>query len=134
VTLAARLREVLGAHPEVECAVLFGSQARGTAGPRSDVDVAVRLIGGGRPRRELANDLERAAGRTLDLLDLDAAPPLARFEIARDGVVLVERRPFAWADFRARAMLDWWDFAPLARRMWAGPISRLQERAARGPA
>jgi hypothetical protein len=68
----------------------------------------------------------------VDLVPLDESPPLLRFEIARDGKVLVERKPHAWSDFRARAMLDWWDWAPIARRIHAAAATRLEKRLGRG--
>jgi predicted nucleotidyltransferase len=39
--LIRRARGVLEGHPDVHDAYLFGSHARGTAGPLSDVDLAV---------------------------------------------------------------------------------------------
>ena len=35
------VRSVLRQHPEIECATLFGSRAKGTHTPRSDVDLAL---------------------------------------------------------------------------------------------
>jgi predicted nucleotidyltransferase len=129
-----RLVKALAQMPEVELAVLFGSAARGEGQRRSDLDVAVRLKGGsapGLPRLQVS--LARATGREVDLVSLDASPPLLRFEIARDGVVLLERTPHAWADFRARAMIDWWDWAPIARRIHAALLARLRHRVGDGP-
>ncbi|MBI4699569.1 MAG: nucleotidyltransferase domain-containing protein [Deltaproteobacteria bacterium] len=114
---------------EVDLAVIFGSTARGTAQPGADVDLALRLQGGSSAHlASLAVALERALGRPVDALDIDRAPPLLRFEIARSGRVLVERIAHGWADFRARAMLDWWDWAPTARRIHRRAVSRLPRR------
>lgn len=115
-------------------AVLFGSAARGGERASSDLDVGVQLEPRGPSLASLAVALSRAAGREVDLVSLDEAPPLLRFEIAREGVVLVERKPFAWADFRARAMIDWWDWAPTARIMHAAALARMREGLASGPA
>lgn len=119
----------------VELAVLFGSAARGDERDDSDVDVGLRF-GEDAPdaRRRAQAALSRAAGRAVDVVDLDGSPPLLRFEIARDGVVLLERRTHAWSDFKARAMIDWWDWAPTARWLHRRAIDRLKEKAARGPA
>ena len=127
--LLERLKEVLEGLPGVRLAAAFGSVARGQAQARSDVDLAV-VLEPDTPDQRLAIEaiLERAAGRPLDLIHLDAAPPLLRFEIARDGVLLIERRPHEWADFRARAMLDWWDWAPLSRMIADAAIRRLREK------
>ncbi len=84
--------------------------------------------------RAAVNPARAPPARPVDLVLLDDAPPLRRFEIARGGQVLVERVPHAWADFRARAMIDWWDWAPTARAMHRVMAERLREEAAGGPA
>ena len=133
--LEAPLIKALEEFPEVELAVIFGSTARGEATRGSDVDVGVQLKDKSLQvlsRMEVL--LARAVGREVDVVPMDESPPLLRFEIARDGKLLVERKPHAWADFRARAMVDWWDWAPLARRIHSAAASRLKERMGRGPA
>lgn len=111
---------------------LFGSTARGAGTGHSDVDIAV-LLDEVSARHGVEAALGRAAGRTVDLIDLETAPPQLRFEIARDGRLLVERRPHAWADFRARAMIDWWDWAPTARMIHGAAAKRLREQLGHGP-
>ncbi|MGE4506073.1 MAG: nucleotidyltransferase domain-containing protein [Desulfovibrionaceae bacterium] len=96
----ALLREVFARHPRVDKVVLFGSRAKGTARPSSDVDLAVT----GSATTPLAMDLEALA------LDLDELPLPYRFDlvsldgirrqplaehIGRVGVVLYERGPEA---------------------------------------
>ena len=125
------LRKTLEAQPAVRLAVLFGSMARGRSSARSDVDLALRLVrDDAAARREVVAAAGRATGREIDVVDLDAAPPLLRFQIARDGVVLVEREPRLWTRFKARAMVDWWDWAPTARRIHAAYVRRLREQTA----
>ncbi|HVS14900.1 MAG TPA: nucleotidyltransferase domain-containing protein [Thermoanaerobaculia bacterium] len=133
-SIADRIREALAGLPEVELAALFGSAARDRARPDSDVDVGL-VVDDPSPERfaEISARLHRALGRDIDLVDLSAAPPLLRFELARDGVPLVERRPYRWADFRAQAMLDWWDWEPYARRLHDAAIARLRQKVSHGP-
>ena len=126
------LKRALEATPEVRLAVLFGSAARRHEGARSDLDVGVLFDKGHDANPALEVALSRASGRRVDLVRLDEAPPLLRFEIARDGRPLVERAPHAWADFRARAMIDWWDWAPTARMVYAAAVRRLRERTGLG--
>jgi uncharacterized protein len=128
--LAAALRDVRG----VRLAVLFGSAARGKGTPRSDLDVGVLLDEDAPGLGALAVSLSRAAGREVDLVLLAEAPPLLRFEVARDGVVILASTPHAWADFKARAMVDWWDWAPTARMIHARALARLREGLAHGQA
>jgi uncharacterized protein len=134
MAVAATLRAVLEQVPAVRLAVLFGSAATGTERPGSDLDVGVSVAPGAERSPSIGVALERAAGRPVDLIWLDQAPPLLRFEIARDGVLLVERVPHGWADFRAHAMIDWWDWAPTARMMHRVAAARLKDEARRGPA
>jgi len=126
------LAEALAAESDVRLAVLFGSEARGDAGVASDLDVAVAGPDAS-AIPALALKLTRATGRQVDLIELGTAPPLLRFQIARDGRVLVERQPHLWSDFKARAMVDWWDWAPIARRFHAAAAARLHEQVTRGP-
>jgi len=128
-----RLRRTLEQIPEVRLAVLFGSAARPALRPGSDVDLGIRLKPGiDRDAVRLSVALEREIGRSVDLVWLDRAPPLLRFEIACDGVVLIDRDAHGWADFRAHAMIDWWDWAPTAQMMHKTMAARLSQEARRG--
>ena len=126
------LRGVLEATPGIRLAVIFGSTARGVGRETSDLDVGVLFERGSRPAGSLEVALSRATHRRVDLVFLDEAPPLLRFEIARDGRTLVEKVPHSWTDFKARAMIDWWDWAPLARRLQAAAVRRVREGAGHG--
>ena len=128
-----KLRRVLEAEPRVRLAVLFGSAAKRALRSRSDIDVGVSFGGGDERAQDLSVAVSRATGRPVDLVLLDSAPPLLRLEIARDGSVLVEREPHLWAEFRAHAMIDWWDWAPTARIVHDAMSRRLREEASRGP-
>jgi predicted nucleotidyltransferase len=84
---------------------------------QSDADVAVGLAAGvsldARETGALVADLERAAGRTVDLVFLHEAPPALAYRIFRDGLTLVERDHRAFADRKARAILEYLDFRPI---------------------
>jgi predicted nucleotidyltransferase len=130
-----RLRERLADLPDVRLAAVFGSVARGEERPGSDLDLALLLDGDSLPRRwEVEAALGREAGRETDFVYLNEAPPLLRFEIARDGVLLLERNPGDWADFRAQAMIDWWDWAPTAKMITDTILRRQKEKLERGQA
>jgi predicted nucleotidyltransferase len=116
--LLATLSRALAGRAEVELALLFGSTARGQAGPGSDVDVAVRgLAGDAVDRLGLAADLSAAARCEVDLVDLDEASyPMLR-ALLRDAIVLHEGRPGAGADWRTRAILETETDRPWFERM-----------------
>lgn len=128
-----RLKRQAAVWPELKLAVLFGSTARGQARPKSDVDLGV-LLDPYSPelRFQVEAELGRAAGRPVDVVLLDDAPPLLRFEIAREGVLLFQREDHRWTDFKTKAMVDWWDWAPTHRMIAAGVVRRLRERIADG--
>jgi predicted nucleotidyltransferase len=84
--LAARLRSFFQDRSRVELAYLFGSAARGTTGPLSDVDVAIRFsTDEGRTldeRLKLHDALCRYLGSDrVDLVDLDDASPVLRYNV-----------------------------------------------------
>lgn len=121
-----QLRRVLETDEHIAYALVFGSAARGALRPGSDVDVAVALREGA-PRDVhalglLAARLESAAGRAVDLVLLDEAPPAVAYRVFRDGRVLVERDRAALVARKARAILDYLDFKPIEARCAAGVL------------
>jgi predicted nucleotidyltransferase len=120
--------------PDIELAVVFGSIAQGRARRESDVDVGVLGDLSNARLSTLAVHLSRVARRQVDLIALDQAPPLLRFEVARTGQLLFERQPSLWTNFKVRAMVDWWDWAPYARRFAAAAAVRLRAGADDGAA
>jgi predicted nucleotidyltransferase len=118
----------------VVAAMLIGSQARGTPGPLSDVDIAVWHDEGLDPasRLRLQLKLVSAASRALgtdeiDIVMLNKAPPLLRQRAVRDARLLVEPDPIARVRLDARALLDYLDTKPLRAEMSRGLRKRIQE-------
>lgn len=110
--------EVCGSQPDVAAVYLFGSVARGAAGPGSDVDVAVlfarnpaALLAG--PRFSLEGDLERALGRPVDLVVLNDAPVDLRTRVLRDGRILIDRDRSARIAFEVRTRNEAFDLQPI---------------------
>jgi len=121
------LRQVLADDPRVDYALLFGSSARGSAHRGSDLDVAVGLRSRARlePRElgDLVSRLEHAAGRAVDLLLLDEAPPAVAYRVFRDGLVIVEHDHRALVARKTRAILEYLDFRPLEELAARGVLS-----------
>ncbi|HME72574.1 MAG TPA: nucleotidyltransferase domain-containing protein [Myxococcota bacterium] len=71
--------KLLADDPRLAYAVVFGSAGRTQLGPNSDLDVALELSAGSTlgtlEMGALAARLEEAAGRPVDLVLLDEAPP-----------------------------------------------------------
>jgi len=111
--LLARLRSFFAARQRVELAYLFGSTARGTTGPLSDVDVAIRFSPDGArsldERLKLQDALCRELGSDrIDLVDLDDASPVLRYNVIRDGVTLKGENDVR-VPFEVRVMSEYFD-------------------------
>jgi uncharacterized protein len=105
-----RVKEYLAARQEVAFAFLYGSQAKGTATRRSDVDIAVYFF----PRErhpveiegeffypaegEIWGDLERLLGKEVELLVLNRVPATVAASAIK-GVPLLIRDWNLYLDF-----------------------------------
>jgi predicted nucleotidyltransferase len=76
--------------PTLLAVYLFGSHAQGTAGPTSDLDLAVLVEGKLDPLRawELAQELAAQVGCEVDLLDLRAASTVMQYQVITTGMRL----------------------------------------------
>ena len=82
--------KVLKAHGAERIAI-FGSYARGEAGPKSDIDILVRFA---RPRSliqlvTIEDELRQALHRNVDLLTEKAVSPFLRDAVRHDEVVIL---------------------------------------------
>jgi predicted nucleotidyltransferase len=87
--------------------VLFGSQVSGITHPQSDVDFAflpekrMSLIEIAKMQIVFSQRLKL---KNLELVDLRAAPPLLLKQIAKKSVLLYEKEPFLFANFKIYAL------------------------------
>jgi predicted nucleotidyltransferase len=128
------LAELFQRQPDVVAAYLFGSQARGAAGPLSDVDLAVWLDGRPEPGRRLCRQLA-LSGEVASLLGTDevevvilnGAPPLLAQRVIRDGELLAERDAPARIRLETDAVIRYLDTIPLREELGRGLERRLAE-------
>ncbi len=102
--LLSALRGALRTEHNVRFALLFGSAARGTDAPGSDIDVLVALRDPDLERVvELATKLTAETGRRVDVVRLEAAESEPSFlaDVIADGRVLVDREQL-WPRLRSR--------------------------------
>lgn len=103
-------------------AYVFGSVARGTQRPGSDVDIGVLLAD--RPDSlaaldrvaELQDRLADLLRREVDLVVLNGASPDFLHRVLMDRELLVDVDPERRIEFEIRARNDWFDLAPLLER------------------
>ena len=128
------VREVLTAQP-VQLGVLFGSQASGTAGSHSDIDIAVEFdpsVADDYQHRALLSivvALSQALDTDdLDLVDLDTVRPTVGLSALQDATVLVgddSRREQLLSEFERRAETP---TADQRRDRFDAALERLEER------
>jgi hypothetical protein len=129
--VVAALIETLAAQPDVVAAYLFGSAARGTAGPLSDLDVG--LLAGDRHRAQAACERTTdALGRALrtsriDVVSLASAPMPLRYHVVRDGSLVLCRDAAVVERFVTDTVLQYLDFKPLRDRAFQTMRSAILE-------
>ncbi|HEY4688837.1 MAG TPA: nucleotidyltransferase domain-containing protein [Anaerolineae bacterium] len=113
------LREACAKY-DIALAYLYGSQARGSAGPLSDIDVAILF----RPevsRPDRGDRLFHLTGELMSIFrrsdvfvaDLDTASPLLRHRVYRDGQLLYCSDDRLRVKFAIEALRDYEDTRPL---------------------
>ncbi len=125
-TSAEQIAKALAGRTDVRLALLFGSEARGTAGPNSDVDIAIDAPGA--DTLELCVLFAEAVGRDVDVVRLeDAGIPLLP-KLIRDGIVVHEGAKGAGAIWRSRALATIETDGPWYARMRDAWLSRVREK------
>lgn len=131
--IADRVRAALEPLDDIAVAVLFGSRAKGTARPNSDLDVAL-IPSTDDPHRRLRL-LQRAAAELAslvpsdraDVVFLDEAPVLLRQRVMEHGKLVLVRDEAPWKRLRVKTMREWGDMEPYRKRYMAAQRRRLME-------
>ncbi|HEX3551602.1 MAG TPA: nucleotidyltransferase domain-containing protein [Thermoanaerobaculia bacterium] len=114
--------------PGISVLAVFGSRARGTHRPDSDLDVAVLPASpDSRARRHLQADVavalaDLAPEGRVDVVLLDEVDDVLRQRIMETGRVLLNRDNEAWKELRIRTMREYGD------REWARRLYREAQR------
>lgn len=113
-----QVRDVLRAHSGITLAILFGSMADGTAGPESDLDLAVYA---GRPitaeeKIRLIEELALQIGRPVDLVDMKTAGLPVMEQIFAKGRRIIGSNSLS-AALLTRYQIDRADFLPIRQRV-----------------
>jgi uncharacterized protein len=111
------LRKILAAIPGIRVAILFGSQAAGTAGPASDVDVAILLDApmSAEQKQRIIEAVSSEMGCPVDVVDLYGAPEPVLGEALKGEKLLGDKA--AYAQLMSRHVFNVADFLPLRQRL-----------------
>ena len=104
----------------IVAAYVFGSIARGTATPLSDIDVAL-LLDPGAAAADVCGRITDALSRRfgtdrIDVVTLDRAPTPLAYRVIREGRLIICRDGARVERFVAHTVLQYLDFKPLRSR------------------
>lgn len=126
--LVEQLSAAIATREDVVAAWLFGSRARGTERPNSDIDVAVLLRSD--PAQtlekygfEVANDLASRVAARVDLVVINDASADLVHRVLRDGILLVDRDRSRRLAFEVRKRAEYLDMEPIRRAYRRGRAS-----------
>lgn len=109
---------------------LFGSRAAGKSRRNSDADVAVLLSPSAVKKAfELQlrwqEELARILGANVDLVILNEADPLLKFQVYSKGRPAHVKIPASAEEFKWRAISEYWDCIPSQRVLGKTALDRL---------
>ena len=73
---------------DIECIVIFGIYVRESQTPQSDIDIAIKIKGGitKKELNDISKQLEEILKKEVDLIDLDNANSILKYEILYSGM------------------------------------------------
>jgi len=115
------LLDLLSREPDLVAAWVFGSHARGQAGPGSDLDLLVLFEPGAAPDRalRLAADLSGHMADQVDVVDIERTSIELAARALCEGRLVFERAPGPRVDAEVRVLSRAHDLAPTLRRQRA---------------
>ncbi len=102
---------------DIELAILFGSRARENYNSKSDVDLAFLLksnifekINVINLRIDLSNCFSELIGIETDIIILNSAKPLLKFQVLKYGKVLYVNDKFSYGAYFSKSLREYFDF------------------------
>lgn len=133
-TVIPKVQNALVDYTDLIAVYLFGSVAEGKAHALSDIDVAVLFYDDLSPdqifQRTLAvgTALEAALHTTVDVIPLNRAAPFLRFQIIKNGKLVLERDRTQRCLFQMSAMNAYYDAKPYLDYQRSEAIRRIREK------
>jgi len=111
---------LLRGEKRVSVAYLFGSYAKKTRTADSDIDIAVLLSETPKKMLEcylhLVNELSKILGNEVDLIILNASPPVLKYQVIKYGKIVYSKDEGTRIAFEARAQSEYLDFRRILTR------------------
>ena len=118
--IISKLEPVLQAMPEITFAYIFGSVSKGTAGPLSDIDIAVYLdpsyrhiSAGYGYKSEIISELSQLLAKKVDVVILNQASTLLKHRVISNGILIFSRSKEERRVFHENTVRNYLDLKPL---------------------
>jgi uncharacterized protein len=114
-----RLFEICEAEPAIAAAYLFGSSVKGKTKKSSDIDVALLLNEkkiSGFSILDFITAMEKNIGRKADVVILNTADEVLKYEVRRQGKLIFERSVEYRKQFEVKSRKSFEDFLYLHKR------------------
>ncbi|MGQ4915431.1 MAG: type VII toxin-antitoxin system MntA family adenylyltransferase antitoxin [Candidatus Asgardarchaeia archaeon] len=118
-SIIKKLKSILKEDNSIIFAYLYGSVARGKEHKFSDIDIAIFF----KPpvdknyRRFLSKIVSiEEKDKEIDVCVLNESPPLLRYNVIRDGILLVDKDPKLREEFVYRTLIEALDFKEVIKR------------------
>ena len=119
MTLMKQITSLCKNQPSIIAAYLFGSQAKGTAQQKSDIDVAILLddqTGGIFDLLSFIVEAETTTGRQVDIVVLNTASEVLKYQVRKHGTLLFDKKPEARKIFEIKSRKYFEDFLYLHKK------------------
>ncbi len=111
--LEQNLIDFFASQSDVLSVILFGSHAKNQQTAASDVDVAVLFT----PERipspmdiiQLQQDLSDVLHQDIDLVALNAAAPIFKYQVFKNGKILINKNPKVFTKFKIQSLFEYFD-------------------------
>ena len=118
-TIKKRVASICKAEPAIAAAYVFGSYAQGKEKKSSDLDVALLLDVtkiGNFSRLDFITLLEKQMGCKADVVILNKADEVLKFEVRRKGILIFERSEEYRKQFEVKGRKSYEDFLYLHKK------------------
>lgn len=118
---------------DVLCAYLFGSTATGKENKFSDVDIALLFdndVSAAQYTQKclsIMDNLSHILNKDVDVVILNSASSFLKFQIIKNGLKIYERPDRIGRDFEAKAIIEYFDFLPVRRKLEMALINSIKE-------
>lgn len=110
--MVEKLKKSLQGNKDIVFAYLYGSQANNTSKPGSDIDIAIYLSEKMTTDEYLSLKMELSESfkKEIDLIILNEAAPLLKFEVYQNHKVIFSRDKDAETSFKVKTVFEYNDF------------------------